>query len=117
MLAAETGGTAMTKLYGVRQSRAMRSLWALEELGVPYEHVPIDFVTEAKKPEFKAINPNGKIPALVDGEVTLFESLAINLYLAKKYDKAGIQPATLEDEARAIQWSVWATTEIEPLLI
>src|SRR5262245_39410304 len=107
----------MIKLYGIRQSRAARSLWCLEELGVPYEHVPIHFATDAKKPEFKAINPNGKVPALVDGDVTLFESMAINLYLVKKYDKAGLQPKSLEDEARAIQWSFWGMTEIEPSLL
>jgi len=106
----------MIKLYGVRQSRAMRSLWALEELGVPYENVPIHFATDAKKPEFLAINPNGRIPALVDGDVTLFESMAINLYLAKKYDKHGLYPRSAADEARAIQWSIWGMTEIEPPL-
>jgi glutathione S-transferase len=107
----------MIKLYGIRQSRAMRSLWCLEELGLPYENVPIHFATDAKKPEYKAINPNGRVPALVDGDVTLFESMAINLYLAKKYDKAGLQPKSLEDEARAIQWSFWGMTEIEPSLL
>jgi len=107
----------MIKLYGIRQSRALRSLWALEELGVPYEHVPTNFATDAKKPEYLAINPNGRVPALVDDDVTLFESLAINLYLAKKYDKSGLQPRSLEDEARAVQWSIWAMTEVEgPLL-
>src|SRR5262245_1674145 len=108
---------AMIKLYGIRMSRALRSLWALEELNVPYEHVPIDFMTESKTPEFKAINPNGKVPALVDGEVTLFESMAINLYLARRYDTKGLYPRSAEDEARAIQWSFWGMTEIEPGLL
>lgn len=107
----------MIKLYGVRQSRALRSLWALEELGVPYENVPVHFATDAKKPEYKAINPNARIPALVDGDVTLFESMAINLYLAKKYDKQGLYPKSAADEARAIQWSFWGMTEIEPGLL
>jgi glutathione S-transferase len=105
------------KLYGIRQSRALRSLWALEELGVPYEHVQTNFATDAKKPEFLAVNPNGKIPALVDGDVTLFESMAINLYLARKYDEQGLWPRSVADEGRAFQWSVWGMTEIEtPLL-
>ena len=107
----------MIKLYGVRQSRAMRSLWALEELGLPYEHVQTNFTTDAKQPDFLAINPNGRIPALVDGDVTLFESMAINLYLAKKYDTKGLWPKSAADEARAIQWSFWGMTETEqPLL-
>ncbi len=107
----------MIKLHGVRQSRALRSLWALEELGVPYENVPTSFATDTKTPEFLAINPNGRIPALVDDEVTLFESMAINLYLAKRYDTKGLYPKSLADEARAVQWSFWAMTEIEPPLL
>jgi glutathione S-transferase len=107
----------MIKLYGVRVSRAFRSLWMLEELGIEYEHVPIDFATqETRKPDYLKINPNGHIPALDDDGVILFESLAINLYLARKYD-GGLWPKTVEDEGRAFQWSVWAMTEVEePLL-
>lgn len=107
----------MIKLYGVRQSRAMRCLWVLEELGVDYEHVPTSYTTDAKTPEFAAINPNQRVPALVDGELTLFESMAINLYLARKYGSKGLHPKTLEDEARALQWSFWAMTEVEPSLL
>jgi glutathione S-transferase len=106
----------MIKLYGIPMSRALRSLWALEEIGVEYEHVPVNFLTDAKKPEYLKINPNGRIPALVDGGLTLFESMAINLYLAKKYD-GGLQPKSLEDEARAVQWSFWGMSEIEPHLL
>jgi glutathione S-transferase len=107
----------VVRLYGVRQSRAARSLWALEELGVPYELVNTELGTGTKSPEYKAVNPNGRIPALVDGDLTLFESMAINLYLAKKYDKGGLWPRTLEDEARAVQWSFWGMTELEPQLM
>ena len=106
----------MIKLYGVPLSRAFRSLWALEEIGVDYENVPVNFVDDAKKPQYLAINPNGRIPALVDGDLTLFESMAINLYLARKYD-GGLQPKSLEDEARAVQWSFWGMTELEPHLL
>ena len=106
----------MIKLYGISRSRAARSLWALEEIGIEYENVPIHFMGDTKKPDFLALNPNGRVPVLTDGEVTLFESMAINLYLAKKYD-GGLQPKTLEDEARAVQWSFWGMTELEPSLI
>ncbi len=102
----------MLKLYGVPGSRAMRSLWMLEELGVPYENVKVDFITGTKTPEFKKINPNAHIPALQDGDLVLWESLAINLYLARKHDK-GLWPKTVEDEGRAYQWSIWAMTELE----
>ena len=67
----------MIKVYGVPMSRAMRVLWALEEVGVPYELVSTHFLTDAHAPAYLKINPNGRIPALQDGDVTLFESLAI----------------------------------------
>jgi len=107
----------LIKLYGIPQSRALRSLWALEELGVPYQLERTAFGTDSRRPDYLKINPNGRIPALVDGDVTLFESMAINLYLAKKYDEAGLYPRELADEARAVQWSIWGMTEIEPSLL
>ena len=102
------------KLYGTSGSRALRSIWAIEEVGIEYEHTPTNFREESKAPEYKAINPNGRIPALVDGETKLFESMAINLYLAKKYG-GDLYPSDPADEARAWQWSVWGISEIEPL--
>ncbi len=106
----------MIKLYGVTVSRAMRCLWALEECGVDYEQIPTHFIDESKAPEYLEVNPNGRIPALVDGELTLFESMAINLYLAGKYG-ADINPKSVEDQARTLQWSFWGMTELEPHLI
>ena len=103
----------MIKLFGVPRSRAMRSLWMLEELGVPYENVKTDFATgETRQANYLKINPNGHIPALQDGDVTLWESLAINLYLARKYDK-GLWPKTIAGEGHAFKWSIWAITEAE----
>jgi len=106
----------MIKLYGVPGSRAMRSLWMLEELGVPYENVKTHFATDTRTPEYLQINPNGHIPALRDGDVTLWESLAINLYLARKYDK-GLWPKTTADEGHTFKWSIWAMTEAEEPVI
>jgi glutathione S-transferase len=103
----------MIKLYGIPQSRASRCLWMLEELGVPYENVRVSFVGDVQKPEYLAINPNGRIPALDDDGLVLFESLAINLHLARKYGKE-LWPGSPDDQSRAIQWSVWAMTELEP---
>jgi len=106
----------MIKVYGIPRSRAARVLWMLEELQVPYELVPVSFIGDCRKPDYLKINPNGHIPALQDGDLTLFESLAINLYLARKYDK-GLWPKTVDGEAKAYQWSIWAMTELEePLL-
>ncbi len=104
------------KLYGIPGSRAIRSIWAAEEVGVDYELIPTSFLEESKTPEYLAINPNGRIPALVDGDLELFESMAINLYLAKTYG-GKLYPSDPHDEARALQWTIWGMTELEPHLI
>jgi glutathione S-transferase len=104
------------KLYGTKTSRAMRSIWAAEEVGVDYEWIPTSFLKESKTPEYLALNPNGRIPALVDGDLVLFESMAINLYLAKTYG-GKLYPSDSHDEARALQWTIWGMTELEPHLI
>ncbi len=101
-------------IYGISASRAFRSIWAIEEVGIDYEHVPTSFRGDAQAPEYLDINPNGRIPALVDGDLQLCESMAINLYLARKYG-GRLMPADAEGEAQANQWSVWAISEIEPL--
>ncbi len=106
----------MIKIYGISGSRALRSLWAAEECGIAYEHHPVHFVGDSKKPVYLAINPNGRVPALVDGELVLFESMAINLYLARRYGGA-LWPAAEADQARTLQWSFWGMTEIEPHMI
>ena len=104
------------KLYGTPVSRALRSIWAAEEVGVDYELVSTSYLEESKTPDYLAINPNGRIPALVDGDLELFESMAINLYLAKTYG-GKLYPSDPHDEARAIQWTIWGMTELEPHLI
>lgn len=107
----------MLKIYGVPQSRAARALWMAEELGLPYEHIPTHFATgDTKKPEYLELNPNGHIPTIIDEGEVFWESMAINLYLANKYDK-GLKPKNVVDEGHAIQWSFWVMTEVEPLLI
>jgi glutathione S-transferase len=105
------------KLYGVPTSRASRCLWMLEELGLAYELVPVSFSGDNKKPEYLAVNPK-RVPALDDEGLVLFESLAINLHLARKYDGSkGLWPASADDQSRAIQWSLWAANELEPHVI
>jgi glutathione S-transferase len=75
--------------------------------------MPIHFADgSAKTPEYLAINPNGRIPAIDDDGLKLWESMAINLYLARKHDK-GLWPKTIEGEAQSIQWSFWVMTEVE----
>lgn len=106
----------MIKLYGSLVSRATRNLWMLEELGVEYEHVSLDWgKQENRSPEYLKINPSGKVPTLVDGDATLSESLGINLYLAQKYGAGGLWPDDDAGRARCVQWSFWAAAELEPL--
>jgi glutathione S-transferase len=101
------------KLYGIAQSRAFRNLWLLEELGVPYEQVQVGF--EQRKvvdPQVHAINPNRKVPTLDDDGTILFESLAINLYLAEKHG-GPLKWANAAEAGRCYQWTLWAANEIE----
>ncbi|MFO1110238.1 MAG: glutathione S-transferase family protein [Bradyrhizobium sp.] len=107
----------MLQLYGNPRSRAIRCLWMLEEVGQPYRLV--DKSTRAddlQTSEYLRLNPNARIPTLVDGNVTLWESMAINLYLAQKFPG----PMHCRDAATlglAAQWSFWAVLEIEHLLL
>ncbi len=106
----------MLKLYGTSKSRSARSLWALEELGLKYEHIPLE-TTQAKSPENLKRNPNGHIPVLEDDGLVLWESMGINLYLAEKYGKAPFRPSSVDQHAKVYQWSFWGMTEIEPRLM
>jgi glutathione S-transferase len=101
-------------IYGIARTRAFRALWMAEELGLNYEHLPIEIGdTGARSPEFLGINPNGRLPFIVDSGFVLFESLAITLYLAKKHASGKLYPDTLKSEAKAWQWSFWAITEVD----
>ncbi|TAD90292.1 MAG: glutathione S-transferase family protein [Alphaproteobacteria bacterium] len=103
------------KIYGVVRSRAIRAIWVAEELGVPYELVRVDWADKStRSPEFLAVNPNGHIPAIDDDGVVLWESMAINLYLARKHP--GLWPSDTIGEGKAFQWSFWAVTEVEGLV-
>ncbi len=102
------------KIYGIARTRAFRALWMAKELDLDYEHDPVEIGDAgARTPEFLAINPNGRLPVIVDDGFVLFESLAITLYLAKKHSLGRLYPGTLEGEARAWQWSLWAVTEVD----
>ena len=110
------------KIYGIAASRAIRNLWMAEELGIAYEHVPIHYRDDPdgplgkNNPEFRRANPLGRVPAIDDGGFTLWESMAINLYLARKHGK-GLWPATIEGEGLAFQWSFFAVTEVDPVIV
>ena len=92
-------------------SRAARSLWALEELGLKYEHVPLNTQGDSRKPEYLKVNPNGHVPALEGRRPVFWGVMAVNVYLAEKYGKAPLRPSSVADHGHAYQWSLWAMTE------
>ncbi len=101
-------------IYGLATSRAARTLWMCKEHNIPYEQVSVNHRTgETRSPEHLKRNPNGHVPVIKDGDFVMWESLAINIYLANKYP-GPLTPKTLEEQARTVQWTVWAHTEMEP---
>jgi glutathione S-transferase len=102
----------MLKIFGEPRSRAYRCLWLARELGIEVENVPVAPDVGAKAAEHLAVNPNGKVPALIDGSLVMWESMAINLYLAKKFG-GSLAPQTLEEEAAVLQWTFWVVNECE----
>ena len=93
----------MMKLYWAPRSRSFTALWLMEETGQPYERVLIDITTGAQKtPEYLAINPMGKVPALADGDATLAEAAAICAYVAERYPQAKLAPPPGDPLARKI---------------
>jgi glutathione S-transferase len=104
----------MMKLYGFGPTRSLRAQWALGETGADFEFVPIDLrAGEHRSPEFLRINPAGKLPVLVDGDLVLNESAAIVLYLAEKYPEKGLMPRDQKQRADAYRWILFAVTELE----
>jgi glutathione S-transferase len=104
----------MLRIYGTVKSRTARTLWMAEELGVPYELVPVDYrARQTRTPEFLAVNPNGHVPAIDDDGLRLHESMAINLYLARRHPGSPLSPRDLAEEGRCLSWSFWAVTELE----
>ena len=104
----------MMKLYGFGPTRSLRALWGLKELGVEFEFIPVNLQAgEHRRPEFLDINPAGKVPVLIDGDLVLTESAAIVLYLAEKYPEKGLMPPKLEQRAQVYRWVMFAMTELE----
>lgn len=104
----------MMKLYGFGPTRSLRALWGLKELGAEFEFIPVNLQAgEHKRPEFLALNPAGKVPVLIDGDLVIPESAAIVLYLAEKYPEKGLMPAGLAQRAQVYRWVMFAMTELE----
>jgi glutathione S-transferase len=110
---------AMMQLYWAPRTRSFTTLWLMEETGQPYERVLIDLTKGAQKtPEYLAINPMGKVPALKDGDATLAEAAAICAYVAERYPDAKLAPP-LGDPLRAkyLYWLFFAPSCIEPAMV
>lgn len=102
------------KLYGFGPTRSLRALWALQELDTEFEFVTVNLQAgEHRQPDFLRLNPAGKLPVLVDGDLVVTESAAIVMYLAEKYHAKGLMPADLKARAQAYRWSLFAVTELE----
>lgn len=101
-------------IYGPPQTRAMRTLWMAHELGLDFDQ-EAGFADGAATAALLAVNPMGQVPVIDDDGCTLAESMAINIYLAKKHGK--LVPASLEDEAQTLRWSFWVMTAVEKTLL
>ncbi|MBI1218855.1 MAG: glutathione S-transferase family protein [Rhodobacteraceae bacterium] len=114
----------MVTLYGVARSRASRPLWLLAEIGMDYRHEMViqgyrlpdakaaDAPLNTASAAYLAVNPQGQIPCLTDGDLVLTESLGITLYLAKRYG-GDLGPRDLAEDALMVQWALHAATGIE----
>lgn len=106
-------GGGILQVYGVAASRAARTLWMLEETGLAYRHHALDYRQRGTRTAaFVAINPNGRIPVLVDGQTVVWESMATTLYLARKVGFP-LAAATLAEEAEILRWTFWVLAECE----
>lgn len=104
----------MLKLYEFGPSRSIRARWTLQELGVEFASVPVNlFAAEHRAEAFLRINPAGKVPVLIDGDLVLIESVAIALYLADKFPERQLIPRDLAGRGRVQQWCLFAATEME----
>ena len=102
------------QLYEFGPTRSIRARWTLQELGVDFEPITVDLAAgESRRPEFLKLNPAGKVPVLVDGDLVLTESVAIVLYLAEKHPEKGLLPRDVGQRGQVLRWLLFAATELE----
>ena len=107
----------MLRIYGAAKSRALRTLWMAGELGLSFDHKNyLPRAPETRTPEFLALNPNGRVPVIDDDGFVLAESMAINLYLARKH-ASPLYPTDPKLEALALQWSLWETDRLDRQIV
>lgn len=106
------------KLYGYRNGRTLRALWALEEVGAPYEYVEVDIMRgQGREPWFLKINPAGKVPVLDDGGMIITESAAICMHVAEKFPSSKLlPPAGTPDRTACYKWISFVLTEMDAAL-
>lgn len=106
-------------LFGRRTSANVhKAMWALEELGVDYEQIELGGrFGGLDTPEYKAMNPNARVPTLKDGDFVLWESHAIIRYLSAKYAAGTLAPTDVRARAVADQWTDWTATSFQPAWI
>jgi glutathione S-transferase len=109
----------MMQLYWSPRSRSFSALWLMEETGKPYERVLTDIAAGAQRtPEYLAVNPMGKVPALRDGDATLAESAAICAYVAERYPEAKLAPPPGDPlRAKFLYWLFFLPGCIEPAMV
>jgi glutathione S-transferase len=100
-------------LYTNPQSRGRIAHWMMEELGEPYDTVWLDFGTSMKAPDYLAINPMGKVPALRHGQAVVTEAAAICAYLADAFPAKGLLPQTQDERAAYFRWLFFAAGPLE----
>ena len=102
------------KLYEFPPTRSIRVRWALQELGIEFEAITVNLPAgEHMQPEFRALNPAGRLPVLVDGDFVLTESVAIVLYLAEKSRDKSLVPSDIKQRAEHQRWMMFTVTELE----
>ena len=103
----------MLKLYGQYRSRAFRVCWLLKESNIPYEHVNVTINVPnatAKEDWYRGLNPNARVPTIDDDGFVMWESAAINFYLAEKY-KSPLLPPDMANKGRALQWDFFISND------
>ncbi len=104
-------------LYTNPQSRGQIARWMLEETGLPYEEVLLDYGTTMKSPEYLAINPMGKVPAVRHGDTVITESVAVGLYLADLVPEKGLAPPLGSSERGPYyRWMLFLAGPLEAML-
>ena len=105
----------MLQVYGCPNTRSTRVVWALEEAGAEYDYHKVDLLAGAgRQPSYLALNPGGKVPALVDGELVLTESAAICNYIGDRFPASGLTPvAGSRDRTSYDRWCFFVLSELE----